>query len=271
MKDISFRPTKLILSLFEQIRKLDHLPNTDRNSIVNRATMMALKNKNINWQLISAITVEEDGFDGSIPKHVVLKVDEENFNLVNGQIKDAFSMEKVTIPYTLKLLLVNYLTSLNQTSLDVAQVSLPSGIELAMFKSEYMQSLYRSKKRLLEACKVYLKVHIKLQQDLTQYSIRQHTQLNDIHDLSKYFPDKRTETGVPTMAYLAQILAGWFIFTTESQYESSFWDGILDHIVKSLEDELQIQNESTFEKLKTKKDAETADYYKNVYSRMMGR
>lgn len=287
MKDISFRPTKLILSLFEQIRKLDNLPNTDRNSIVERAMTIALKNKNLNWQFVSAMTIEED-FIGSIPKHVVLKVEEERFNLINEQIKNAFNKEKITIPYTLKLLLVNYLASFKQTNLADAQISIPQEIDLALFKSEYAGSLYSNKKRLLETCKVYLKSHVKLQQNLTERATYQNKQLTNIYDLSSYFPDQRSTAsastlkdnffpdkriafGTPTATYLAKVLAGWFIFMVESQYETSVWNNILDHIVKSLEDELQIKNESPFEKTRTKKDAETADYYKNVYARMMSR
>lgn len=270
MKDISFRPTKLILSLFEQIRKLDNLPNTDRNSIVERAMTFALKNKNLNWQYVSAMTIEEN-FIGSIPNHVVLKVEEEKFNLINEQIKNAFNMDKITIPYTLKLLLVNYLAFFNPTIIADDHVSIPQEIDLALFKSEYVGSLYSNKKRLLEACKVYLKAHVELLQNLTERATYQNKQLTNICDFSSYFPDKPIEFGTPTTTYLAKVLAGWFIFMVESQYEASIWNDVLDHIVKRLEDELQIRNESLFEKIKTKKDAETADYYKNVYARMMSR
>lgn len=264
MKDISFRPTKLMMSLFEQIRKLDHSPSTDRNSIVERAVASALKNKNLDWKLISTMTVEEI-FDGSIPKHIVLRIEEEKFNLINEQLKNTFNVEKITIPYTLKLLLVNYLFSLNQTHV----VSVPSDVNLALFKNDYVQSSYGNKIRLLEACKIYLKTHMKLQVDLTTHATSQHKQLINFCDLSHYFPDKRTEFGTPTTTYLAKVLAGWFIFMVESQYEVSEWGETLDHIIKHLEDELQIKHGSPFEKIRAKKDAETTSYYKNVYSRVM--
>ena len=271
MKDISFRPTKLILSLFEQIRKLDPLPNTDRNSIVHRAMLAALKNKNLSWQFISAMAVDDDVFTGTIPKHVVLKIDEEKFDLINEQIKTAFSMEKITIPYTLKLLLVHYLSSLSQVEMPTSQLQIPQEINVALLKNEYERSLYPYKKRLFETCKIYLHAHTPLQQCLTERAMHQSLQLNKFYDLSHYFPDHRTQTGSPTTTYLAKILAGWFIFLVESQYEVHDWNNSLDHVVKSLEDELQIKNESPLEKMRTKKDPETADYYKNVYARMMSR
>ncbi|MCL2560480.1 MAG: hypothetical protein FWE07_08320 [Turicibacter sp.] len=271
MKDISLRPTKLILSLFEQIRKCDHLPNTDRNSIVDRSIELALKNRNIDWLFISTIFVEEDGFEGNIPNHVVLKVAEEKFDAVNEQIRVAFAMEKITIPYTLKLLLVHYLSSLKQVELSPPSVSIPHEINLAVYKGEYTQSLYRNKRRLLDVCRVYLKANPSLQQNLMQRVTEQNLELNKRYDLSKYFPDDRTEMGTPTATHLAQILAGWFISLAEAQYETSLWDGILAHIIKTLEEELQMINESPLQKMGLKKDAETADYYKNVYSRMIGR
>ena len=271
MKDISFRPTKLILSLFERIRKLDNVPNTDRNSIVHRAMVTALKNKNLDWQFISAMSVDDADFIGNIPKHVVLKIEEEKFNLINEQIKGTFNMKRITIPYTLKLLLVNYLSSLSHVDVVTHQVSIPYEIDLALFKNEYTHSLYGDKKRLLETCKIYLKSHVKLQQDLTERAIHQSNHLNKLYDLNHYFPDKRTEFGTPTATYLAKILAGWFIFMVESQYEQRDWNDSLDYLVKSLEGELEIKNESPLEKMRTKKDSETADYYKNVYARMMSR
>ena len=273
MKDISFRPTKLILSLFEQIRKLEHLPNSDRNSIVHRAMEMALKNKNLDWQFISAMTVEEDGFVGSIPKHVVLKVDEEKFSLINEQIKAAFEMEKITIPYTLKLLLVNYLASFSQTNVTDPQIVIPGGVDLTLFKHDYAGSAYIGKRRLLEACQAYLKANPKLHNNLSERTTHQYRSLTKLHDFRGYFPDHDNNMGVetPTASYLAKILAGWLIFTVESQYEAHAWNSTLDHIVKGLEGELQIKNESPLEKIRAKKDAESADYYKNVYARMMSR
>ena len=273
MKDISFRPTRLIMSIFEQIRKLDNLPNTDRNSITERALVIALKNKNLDWKFISTITVEED-FKGSIPKHIVLKVDEEKFNLVNEDIKNTFNMEKVTIPYTLKLLLSNYLSSLSSiTNSHVAptEIAVPKEIDLMLLKSEYVQSFYSNKKRLFEACKIYLKENIRIQKDLTERAMKQHQHLNKFLNLSKYYPDKRTEFGTPTATYLIKVLAGWFIFMVESQYEPSEANDVLDYVVKNLEEELQIKNGSLFEKMRSIKDAESADYYKNVYARMMSR
>lgn len=287
IKDISLRPTKVILSLFEQIRKLDNVPNTDRNSIVARSITVALENKNINWQLVATMSIEED-FIGNIPNHVVLKVEEENFNVINEQIKNAFNKEKITIPYTLKLLLVNYLAFLNQPNIAEIQASIPQEIELALFKSEYVGSLYRNKKRLLETCKVYLNSNVSLKKNLNERATRQNKQLTNVYDLSNYFPDlmrtmstnslkehffpdKRIEFGTPTETYLAKVLAGWFIFMVESQYETSIWNDVLDCVVKNLEDELQIKNESPFEKIRMQKDAETSDYYKNVYARMMSR
>lgn len=271
MKDISLRPTKLILSLFEQIQKSDRLPNNDRNSIVKRAIKAALDNQNIDWQFVSTLTVDEDRFEGNVPKHVVLKVEEEPFNRINGQIKETFGMKKITIPYTLKLLLVHYLSSLTQVDLDKAHTQLSLEVHLPMLKSEYAHSLYRNKKRLMDVCRVYLKTQPQLQQDLTQRITQHNLQLNTVHNLSAFFPDGRTATGIPTRTYLAQILAGWFIQQAESQYETALWDGVLDHIIKTLEEQLQIVNASSLEKMRVKKDSETADYYKNIYARMMSR
>jgi len=268
MKDISLRPKRQLMNLLEVVQNLESLPTTNRNSIIDRALDIALTTTYINWQSVSEVSVE-DKFNSHIPAHIVLQVDEEKFSRVNEQIKGAFDAPKVTIPYTLKLLLTLYFIHLKQQTdtanenSNINEILMPdTKIHTLALKNEYDQSLYSGKKRLFEMCKVYLKNHPNINEQLTIQSSCDLNKYIELIDLNKYFKDKVGESN-PTSTYIAKVLAGLFILRIESTFPLAESKNILDQIVKQLETEFQIIGEAA-------NHADSEDYYKNVYARMMG-
>lgn len=268
MKDISLRPKPHLMNLFEVVQNLDNLPSINRNSIIDRALDVALKSSHVNWQAVSEVSIENK-FNHQVPTHVVLKVDEEKFSQIKGQIKEAFHVEKVTIPYTLKLLLTLYFIHLKQQA-DTAnqkermhEILTPDGeIHTWVLKNEYEQSLYSGKRRLFDICKVFLKHHPTINEQLIEQGSRELKAYRELIDLNKYFAHMDRESS-PTSTYTTKVLAGLFILRIESVFEQAESKNKLDHLVKQLEIEFQIIGEANTQ-------AESTDYYKHVYAKMMG-
>ena len=267
MKDISLRPKKQLMNLFEAVQNLDNLPRTNRNSIIDRALDVALKTSHVNWQAVSEVSIKNT-FNSSIPNHIVLKVDEKKFSQVNGQIKEAFSVDKITIPYTMKLLLTLYFIHLKHQSeainqnKNMSEIFTPDAkIDTVAFKNEYEQSFYSGKKRLLEICRVFLKSNPDVNTQLIEQCARGLKMCTDFIDLSKYFTDMSSSN--PTSTYTAKVLAGLFILRIESIFEPNESKNMLDQIIKQLEVEFQTIGHAI-------DTTDTGDYYKNVYAKMMG-
>ena len=270
MKDISLRPKEQLMILFEAVQKMENLPGTNRNAIIERAIDIALKSNYVNWKAVSEVSVQHD-FNAHVPNHIVLKVDEQKFAIVNNQIKMAFKMEKITIPYTLKLLLTLYFIQLKQQTDNANQsdhfseLLSPSigGINLLVLKNEYEQSIYSNKRRLLDVCKVFLRNNLEVRASLATQSQAEMQIYHDFIDLNKYLPQKATRT-TPNTTYLGKILAGLLLLRVESVYETTESKTIVDQILNQLEIE--------FKTVGTVIDnaAESTDYYKNVYAKMMG-
>ena len=269
MKDISLRPKKQLMSLFEAVQNLDNLPSTNRNSVIDRALNVSLKSSYVNWQAVSEVLIENN-FNSSIPNHIVLKVDEVKFLQVKTQIKEAFGVEKITIPYTLRLLLTLYFTHLKQQTdaasekgnmSELLQPEPDVKIDTMALKNEYEQSFYSGKKRLLEICRVFLKSNPQVNKRLREQSAQGLKVCTDFIDLSKYFVNMRDSS--PTSTYTAKVLAGLFILRIESNFEATESKVMLDKLVKQLEVEFQTIGHVI-------DNTDTGDYYKNVYAKMMG-
>jgi len=268
MKDISLRPKKQLMGLFEAVQNIESLPTINRNSIIDRALDVALASSYVNWQAVSEVLIEEE-FTGSIPTHVVLKVDPEKFFQVNEQIKQTFNAEKITIPYTLKLLLTLYLIHLKQQSKPASnnetltEISIPHiQIDTLRLKSEYEQSIYSGKKRLFEMCKVLLKQSPAIYEQLLRAGKGDLEMFKDVLDLSSYFASGHQETN-PTLTYLGKVLAGLFILFVESTTQPHDIKNVLDDVVRKIEMEFPTVGHAVTQD-------NGSDYYKNVYAKMMG-
>lgn len=268
MKDISLRPKLQLMNLFDAVQKLENLPSTNRNTLIDRALDIALSHKSLNWQAVSEVAIPNT-FNARVPNHVVLKVDNEKFTTINEQIKETFSVAKITIPYTLKLLLTLYFIHLKQQT-DNASQSENMGELLApdmkinplLLKQEFEQSIYSGKKRLLELCKVYLRKKEDVKTQLSAMCEATITNVSQLVNLNDYFSPKSSE-GVINSTYLAKVLAGLFILRVELAGEVVDSRAVLDKIVRQLEQDLETVGAVA-------PDIDSTDYYKNVYAKMMG-
>ena len=275
MKDISLRPKQQLMNLLDAVQQMENLPSTNRNVIIDRALNMALKSSSVNWNAVSEVSIDHL-YEDKVPNHIVLKVDDEKFSTVNEQIKSAFNVEKITIPYTLKLLLTLYFIHLKQQTDNAnqqehtSQLLIPvnavatvvKNFDTLAIKNGYEQSIYSWKKRLADLCKLYLRNNADVHEQLLNQCQADLKVCIDFIDLSKYLGEKATNTQ-PTMTYLAKILAGIFIIRIESSFEPNESKVMLDQIVKGLESEFQTIGAAIDEN-------NSAEYYKNVYAKMMG-
>ncbi|MCL1991178.1 MAG: hypothetical protein FWG67_09860 [Defluviitaleaceae bacterium] len=268
MKDISLRPKQQLMNLFEAVQKMENLPKTDRNSIVDHAMKVALTSNNVDWQAVSEISIGET-FKDAIPAHIVLKVDEKRFLQIKAQIKTTFGTEKITIPYTLKLLLTLYLVYLKQQTNVASQrehlgelLTADLKMNTLLLKSEYEQSIYSGKKRLFNVCQVFLKQYPIIYEQLLRQSKEDLKICRMFTDLNKYFDQEATETS-PTPMYLGKVMAGLIILRIESTTHPNGMKAALDHVVKKMEAELQTIGHAIDHE-------EAISYYKNIYAKMMG-
>jgi len=276
MKDISLRPKKQLMNLFEAVQKLDNLPGVNRSLIIDRALDIAIQNKNINWQSLTEVAVENN-FNGKIPSHVVLKVDESKFLKVKLQIQATFGVEKVTIPYTIVLLLTLYFIHLKQ-QVDLLKQDSPISdlpkiakklnhldfkVDTWVIKNRYEQSAYAKKQRLLSVCELLIKSDFEIKNQLISQNSASLQRLRDLVNLDKYFNVATTPT-IPTTTTLAKILAGIFIVRVSNIVDVvSNRNQLLDQIVNQLEAEfLPLENSTN--------NVNSATYYKEVYAKMMG-
>jgi len=270
MKNISLRPKQQLMNMFDAVQNMENLPSTNRNSIIDRALDMALKSNYVNWNAVSEVSIENK-FESKVPNHIVLKVDETKFATVNEQIKTAFKVEKITIPYTLKLLLTLYFIHLKQQtdnanqSEHMSELLAPAegSINTLLLKSEYEQSIYSSKRRLLDVSKVYLRNNLEIHANLATQCQADMQAYHNFVDLSKYLSGKATKTA-PNSTYLAKVIAGLLILRVESVYETNESKMILDQVLQQMEIKFNIVDAVI------DNNVESVDYYKNVYAKMMG-
>lgn len=112
-KVLSVRPNKHIMSLLLEIQK--YLPDTNRTEIINLGLSKAI-NKGIKWKEVS-----QDNYrihhNLEMPDFMQIKIEEESYKIMFDEIIESFKeqdLKRVTAPYLIKLVLINYLNSLKE-------------------------------------------------------------------------------------------------------------------------------------------------------------
>ena len=268
MKDISLRPKVQLMNLFEGIKRLESLPSVNRNAIVARALHVALKHDYIDWQAVSEVNIPTL-HDDKMPAHIVLKVDGDKFEQITTQIKAVYTTEKITIPYTLKLLLTLYFIHLTQQSNMVSEnghfeslIGPDVKIDTIGLKYLYEQAAFVGKKRLLEHSKTILKNHAGLRLRLRDAVKDVQNKLTTFFPMADYLP--KTLQGVDvTEVYLAKVLSGVFIYQVEQRSKNGESKVAFEQLLKHLDEVLGVVGVLA-------DGDESADYYRNVYAKMMG-
>lgn len=232
-KVISIRPTVTIIKLFNEIKIADTHQDADRNSMFNRALEMAA-GKNIDWRTISKIKVKESAEEIVPPEFMKIKVDETRYNKVLKEIKDTFSLKRVTAPYLTKLVLSFYLSELkkgsNQDIIGVASGMVDFGLDCLVFKKEYDFSSYANKEKLYQLSKKYLEEYdVNLNKQIRDQVNVKIKSYSDYFNIDKYTPKPRGDFGTCNIVFVAKVLAG--LFLTLSEIEG--YD--LNDVIESLE------------------------------------
>lgn len=120
-KNLSLRKNLQLMGLFSKAK--EYQPLSNRVDIFNNAVKCGLE-KNVDYKKLSKMKVNYPINDeDSIPEFIQLRTDEEHWNNLVDKIQNSFtpSLSKITAPYVVKLVLLNYILKLekmNTISLD---------------------------------------------------------------------------------------------------------------------------------------------------------
>lgn len=123
-KILSVRKNSQVFSLFLKIQ--EYQKSANRTEIINAAIEKAITdhdNGTLNWHAISSgriptMHIENDAF----PDFIQLRVDEEKYNKIVGQIRKDFQLNKDSpAPFVVKLLLMNYLLFLESNGVEIVK------------------------------------------------------------------------------------------------------------------------------------------------------
>ncbi|MEW9938320.1 hypothetical protein AB2T96_16510 [Clostridium butyricum] len=120
-KNLSLRKNLQLMGLFSKAK--EYQPLSNRVDIFNKAVKYGLK-ENVDYKKLSKMKVNYPINDeDSIPEFIQLRTDENQWNNLVDKIQNSFtpSLSKITAPYVVKLVLLNYifeLEKMNTTSSD---------------------------------------------------------------------------------------------------------------------------------------------------------
>lgn len=120
-KNLSLRKNLQLMALFSKVK--EYQPLSNRVDIFNKAVKCGL-GENVDYKKLSKMKVNYTINDeDSIPEFIQLRTDEEQWNNLVDKIQNSFTpqLSKITAPYVVKLVLLNYILELekmNSISLD---------------------------------------------------------------------------------------------------------------------------------------------------------
>lgn len=217
-KVISLRPTNQIMTLFSEIKEIDTHLELDRSAIVKRALQLAFNNT-IDWQIVAKVKIGE----GKItpPDHIRFTIEGEQYQIITEQIRDAFSLQRVTAPYLIRLVLTNYLLSLKtedkEKIITTVEERVELGIDCLVFKNSYDISDYNEKERILLLARKYLEnYNIELNRTLRKQMDSRIKEYSDYFDREKYFPKPRSNFGTCDIRFISKSFAGLLLTLVET-------------------------------------------------------
>lgn len=113
-KNLSLRKNLQLMGLFSKAK--EYQPLSNRVDIFNNAVKCGLE-KNVDYKKLSKMKVNYPINDeDSIPEFIQLRIDEEHWNNLVDKIQNSFtpSLSKITAPYVVKLVLLNYILELEK-------------------------------------------------------------------------------------------------------------------------------------------------------------
>lgn len=108
-KILTLRSNNKIVSLLAEIQTI--LGSVNRTKIVNDAIEYSFKSP-ADWKKVHDYKFNVINPEYNVPNLMQFKVDDGKFNDLTKQIIDTFTLNRLTIPYAVQLILVNYLMGL---------------------------------------------------------------------------------------------------------------------------------------------------------------
>lgn len=234
-KMLSIRNNKQISSLFAEIQEYQEAAN--RTEICNLALEKAIEQK-VEWKVVSKIKINEIAIDTKQPEFMQIRVNESNYDEVAEQIKDTFGLKRITAPYLIRLVLVNYLSFLRnhekENSITIAEKMADFGMDCLVFKNSYELSEDDSKEELLDLVRKYLeKFNIKLNMRIRSQMNQKIKQYSDFFNIEKYSPKPRSNFGTCDIRFVSKSFTGILLTLVEiGEYET-------EEIIHSLENAMK--------------------------------
>lgn len=224
-KILSIRSNKQITSLLIEIQEYQEAAN--RTEIVNWALEKALEQK-VEWRSFSNITINEVMGELKQPEFIQIRVNKKNYEEIEEEIKDYFKLKRVTAPYLIKLILLNYLGYLtklrdneDKESIITAKKMVDFGIDGLVFKNSYELSNDTNKEKLLEVVRKYLEVYDKDLNEKIRFQMNQKIkQYSDFFNINRYSTKPRSTFGTCNIRFVSKVFAGLLITMAEiEEYE----------------------------------------------------
>lgn len=220
-KYASVRPKRELIALFELINKIEGAQDTDRQSVFERAMQYVVKSGTSVLRTAEKQRVEEtDVGELQLPSSLKVRVDENLFKQTVEMFKEVFKIERVKIPYLMRVTLTAYLSHLQHeyknTIITEIEPLIEFGIDPFVFKQEYEHSANPNKEKLYELSRKYLEnVDVKLNKHLRDQVNKQIQGYSDYFNVSKYFPKKRAAFATTNIIFISKVLAGLILFQCE--------------------------------------------------------
>lgn len=215
-KILSIRPNLQISLLFAEIQ--DYQETANRNEIVNSALEKSIEQK-VDWRVATKFKVDESSEEIKQPDFMQIRVDENKYNLVVNEIKQAFDLKRVTAPYLIRLILVNYLLFLknngNKEVISTVEKIVDFGIDCLVFKNEYDRSEYAKKELLLVLSRKILELNSDLNIKIRSQMNERIRKYSDYFNIEKYYPRPRSDFGTCNIVFVSKVLAGLFLLISE--------------------------------------------------------
>lgn len=216
-KILSVRRNKQISSLLAEIQ--EYQGSVNRTEIINLGLEAAVENIP-KWKDVLKIKIKEIEFDTKQPEFMQIRVNENTYDKVAKQIKNSFGLKRLTAPYLIQLVLVNYLSMLKGSKkeeiINTAEQMINFGIDCLVFKNAYDVSDEDNKEELLDLVRKYLeKYNIELNEKIRSLMNLRIKQYSDFFNIEKYAPKRRSNFGTCDIRFVSKILAGVLLILSE--------------------------------------------------------
>lgn len=215
-KYASVRPTKELIALFELINNVEVAQDNDRQAVFERAMKYVAESGISVLKIAEKSRVEETDID-EVPSSLKVRVDETLFKQLIEMFREAFQIERVKIPYLMRITLTAYLLHIQQkyknTIINEINPLIEFGIDPLVFKQEYEHSDEPNKVELYKVSREYLEnVNLELNRHLREQVNKQIQGFSDYYNIGKYYPKRGATFAKTNIIFISKVFAGLVLF-----------------------------------------------------------